>query len=71
MLFSLQEDTMVMGEKEIAMRHLLELKKQIEIIRKELNISAKKGLDREECYKISIQLDGLIADYMQLKKEEI
>ena len=53
------------------MRPLLELKKQIETVRKELNISAENGLDREECYKISLRLDGLIADYMQLKRDEI
>ncbi len=53
------------------MRHLLELKEQIENVREELDVAVRNGVEGTECYQISIQLDRLIADYMQLKEEKI
>lgn len=53
------------------MKHLLELKEQIESTREELNAAAQRGIRERECYQISIRLDRLIADYMQLKEDEV
>lgn len=53
------------------MGHLLELKEQIEHVREELNVAVQNGVKGTECYQISIRLDRLIADYMQLKEEKI
>ncbi len=53
------------------MRHLLELQKEIEGVRKELDVAVQSGVAGQECYEISIRLDKLIADYMQLKEEKV
>lgn len=53
------------------MRHLLELQKKIESVRKELDVAVEKDVAGQECYEISIRLDRLIADYMQLKEEKV
>lgn len=62
---------MKQGKKETFMKYLLELKEQIENTREELNVVAQKGLNRAECYQLSVRLDKLIADYMQLKEEKV
>lgn len=53
------------------MAYLLELKRQIECVREELNVAVQNGVDGAECYRISIKLDKLIADYMQLKEDKV
>lgn len=53
------------------MRHLLELKREIESVREELDVAVQNGLEGTKCYEISLQLDSLIADYMQLKEDKI
>lgn len=53
------------------MRHLLELRKQIESVREELDVAVQNGVEGTECYQISIRMDKLIADYMQLKEEKV
>ncbi|WP_075718802.1 Spo0E family sporulation regulatory protein-aspartic acid phosphatase [Roseburia sp. 499] len=53
------------------MRHLLELKREIESVREELDVAVQNGVEGTECYEISLQLDSLIADYMQLKEDKI
>lgn len=52
------------------MERLGELRKEIETVRKELDVAAAVDLSTEECYQISLRLDRLIADYMQYTKEE-
>ncbi|MCI8483034.1 MAG: Spo0E family sporulation regulatory protein-aspartic acid phosphatase [Lachnospiraceae bacterium] len=51
------------------MNYLLELQKEIETVRKELDVAAGKDVSAQECYQVSIQLDRLIEDYMQYKEE--
>lgn len=53
------------------MKHLLELQREIEVVRKELNVAAEQELWGTECYQISIKLDKLIEAYMQLNEEEV
>lgn len=52
------------------MKHLLELQKEIEVVRKELNVVAEKNVWAPECYQTSIRLDKLIEEYMQYKEEK-
>ncbi len=52
------------------MKDLQELQREIEIVRKELNIVAEKGLRTLECRQTSARLDKLIEDYMQYKEEK-
>lgn len=52
------------------MKHLLELQREIEMVRKELNVVAEKSVWTQECYQTSVQLDKLIEDYMQYKEDE-
>lgn len=47
------------------MKSLQELQKEIEMVRKELNIVAEQDIHTPECYQVSIRLDKLIEDYMQ------
>lgn len=51
------------------MNDLLKLQKEIEIVRKKLDVAAGKNVWAPECYQMSIQLDKLIEDYMQYKEE--
>lgn len=62
---------MVLREKERFMRHMLELKREIETVRKKLDAAAKTEICGEDCYQLSVQLDKLIAEYMQLKEEKV
>ncbi len=50
------------------MKDLQELQREIEIVRKELNIVAEKGLRTLECRQTSARLDKLIEDYMHTRK---
>lgn len=52
------------------MEHLLELQQEIEDARKRLDAAAKKDVRSQECYRISIQLDKLIEEYMRYGKVE-
>ena len=45
------------------MRSLQELQKEIEIVRKELNIVAEKDIRTPECYQVSVRLDKLTPLY--------
>lgn len=53
------------------MRKMLEIRKEIEMVRKELDVVAKAGVSTEECYRVSLRLDHLIEDYMQCTQEEM
>ncbi len=52
------------------MEKLGELQKEIEVLRKELDVVAAVDVSAEECYQTSLQLDRLIEDYMRCTKEE-
>lgn len=52
------------------MRKMLEIRKEIEMVRKELDVAAKAGVGTEECYRVSLLLDHLIEDYMRCTQEE-
>lgn len=52
------------------MEKLGKLRKEIETVRKELDVAAAVDLSTEECYQISLRLDRLIDDYMQYTKEK-
>lgn len=52
------------------MKSLQELQKEIEIVRKELNIVAEQDICAPECYQVSVRLDKLIEDYMQYNEEK-
>ncbi len=52
------------------MEKLGELQKEIEVLRKELDVVAAVDVSAEECYQTSLQLDRLIEDYMRYTKEE-
>lgn len=51
------------------MEKLGELRREIEAVRKELNVAAALDIRAEECYRLSCQLDSLIEDYMRCTKE--
>lgn len=51
------------------MEKLGELQREIEIVRKELDVVVADGVDAEECYQTSLRLDRLIEDYMLYTKE--
>ena len=53
------------------MKHLLELQREIEVVRKELDVVAEKNVWAPECYQMSVRLDKLIEDYMKYKEEKI
>lgn len=53
------------------MKEMLEIRKEIEMVRKELDVVAATGVSAEECYQISLRLDRLIEDYMQYTQEEL
>ncbi len=44
---------------------------EIEALRKELDAEAAKGLNTQECMKISAQLDWLVNEYMRRKGERL
>ena len=48
------------------MRYPLELMEQIESVREKLDAAVQDGVEGTECYQLSLRLDKLIADYMQL-----
>lgn len=52
------------------MKNLGELQKEIEAVRKELDVVAAVDVSTEECYRISLRLDRLIEDYMRYTKEK-
>ncbi len=52
------------------MEKLGELQKEIEVLRKELDVVAAVDISAEECYQTSLQLDRLIEDYMRYTKDE-
>lgn len=52
------------------MEKLVELRKEIEAVRKELDVVAAVDVRTEECYRLSRRLDCLIDDYMRYTKEE-
>lgn len=52
------------------MKKMLEIRKEIEMVRKELDVvAATTGVSTEECYQISLRLDRLIEDYMLWHEE--
>ena len=42
------------------------LLQEIEVVRKKLNKAMENGYDEEKCYKLSVELDQLIEQYIQL-----
>lgn len=52
------------------MEKLGELQKEIESVRKELDVVAADDVNAEECYQTSLRLDRLIEDYMRYTKEK-
>lgn len=52
------------------MEKLGELRREIEAVRKELDVVAAIDVSTEECRRISLRLDHLIEDYMRYTKEE-
>ena len=57
------------GKKELLMNYLSELKREIEAVRKKLDVAVGKDVCAPECYQMSIQLDKLIEAYIQYEKE--
>lgn len=53
------------------MRHMLELKREIESVRKKLDAAARAEICGADCYQLSVQLDKLIAEYMQMDEDKI
>lgn len=53
------------------MKKMQEIRKEIEMVRKELDVVAAAGVNTEECYQISLRLDRLIEDYMLWHEGEI
>lgn len=52
------------------MKKMQEMRKEIEMVRKELDVvAATTGVSTEECYQISLRLDRLIEDYMFWNEE--
>ncbi|EOT25509.1 hypothetical protein C805_02138 [Eubacterium sp. 14-2] len=51
------------------MNHLSELKREIEIVRKELDVAVQGDEWAPECYQVSVRLDALIEDYMQYEEK--
>ncbi len=51
------------------MNYLLDLQKEIENVRKELDVAVEKNVQTPECYQVSLQLDKLIEDYIQYKEK--
>lgn len=51
------------------MSYLSELKREIEIVRKELDVAVKENEWAPECYQVSVRLDRLIEDYMQYEEK--
>lgn len=51
------------------MNYLSELKREIEAVRKKLDVAVGKDVRAPECYQMSIQLDKLIEAYIQYEKE--
>lgn len=51
------------------MNYLSELKREIEAVRKKLDVAAGKDVRAPESYQMSIQLDQLIEAYIQYEKE--
>lgn len=45
------------------------LLQEIEDVRKQLNQSLENGYDEEKCYGLSVELDRLIEQYIQLPDE--
>lgn len=52
------------------MKKLGELQKEIETVRKELDVVAAVDVRTEECYRISLRLDRLMEDYMRYTKDK-
>ncbi len=52
------------------MEKLGELQKEIEIVRKELDVVAAEDVGADKCYQASVRLDRLIEDYMRYTKEK-
>lgn len=52
------------------MKKLGELQKEIETVRKELDVVAAVDVSTEECYRISLRLDRLMEDYMRYTKDK-
>lgn len=53
------------------MKRLQELQREIERVRKELDVAAGKDIRARECYQTSVRLDKLIEDYIQFTEEEV
>ena len=51
------------------MNYLSELKREIEAVRKKLDVAVGKDVCAPECYQMRIQLDKLIEAYIQYEKE--
>lgn len=51
------------------MNYLLDLQKEIENVRKELDVAVEKDVQTPECYQVSLQLDKLIEEYIQYKEK--
>ena len=51
------------------MNNLLDLQKEIENVRKELDVAVEKNVQTPECYQVSLQLYKLIEDYIQYKEK--
>lgn len=51
------------------MNNLLDSQKEIENVRKELDVAVEKNVQTPECYQVSLQLDKLIEDYIQYKEK--
>ena len=43
-----------------------QIKKQIEIVRKELGVQLEKTKDFQKCYDLNLKLDALIEEYIEL-----
>ncbi len=52
------------------MKKMLEIRKEIEMARRELDVVVSTGVSTEECYKVSLRLDHLIEDYMQCTQDK-
>lgn len=71
MIFVQKENTINMQEtRSCEMEKIAELQREIEVVRKELDVVAAADVSAEECYQASLRLDRLIEDYMRYTKEE-
>ncbi len=50
------------------MNDLQNLQRKIEVLREELDMETEKGLQTQECLRISEQLNQLIVEYMHISR---